>query len=107
MVGWAELAVAALVALRPSVPLLFLVAGWKVATEALFLAAGSPVWEFVERAGSYAAPLALAALIATRGRLVPHVQRQAATADPAPAGLAQTSYLRGASGAAFVGDDHA
>jgi hypothetical protein len=39
---------------------------WKVATESLFLLAGSPVWEIVERAGSFAAPLALALLLTRR-----------------------------------------
>jgi hypothetical protein len=34
-----------------------------MATEFLFVAAGAPIWEFVERAGSYAAPLALAVLL--------------------------------------------
>lgn len=51
------LAIAVLRARRPAFFLgVFL---WKVATESLFLAAGAPAWEFVERAGSYVAPLAL------------------------------------------------
>ena len=36
---------------------------WKIATETLYLAAGAPLWEVVERGGSYAAPLALALLL--------------------------------------------
>ena len=32
----------------------------------LFVVSGAPVWEFVERAGNYAAPLALAALMRYR-----------------------------------------
>jgi len=64
LVGWLELALAAWIALRPGVGVLLFVAAWKVATESLFLAAGHPIWEVVERAGSYAAPLALAVLIA-------------------------------------------
>lgn len=64
-VGWFEIGVAALVAFRPAVGLLLFVAIWKFATESLFLAAGAPMWEVVERAGSYAAPLALASLIAS------------------------------------------
>jgi hypothetical protein len=63
VVGWFELVLAALVAWRPMVGLLLFIAAWKLATETLFLAAGAPVWEVVERAGSYVAPLALAALI--------------------------------------------
>jgi hypothetical protein len=64
LVGWFELALAAAVAVRPAVGLLLFVAAWKLATESLFLAAGAPVWEVLERAGSYAAPLALAVLLA-------------------------------------------
>jgi hypothetical protein len=62
MVGWLEIALALGVAVRPVVGLLVFVAAWKIATESLFLISGAPIWEFVERAGSYAAPLALAAI---------------------------------------------
>ncbi len=62
IVGWFELALAAAVAIRPMAGLLVFVVGWKLATESLFLFAGAPVWELIERAGSYAAPLALAVL---------------------------------------------
>jgi hypothetical protein len=62
-IGWLEIAIAALAALRPSPWLLVLIAVWKIATESLWVPAGAPVWELVERAGSYAAPLALAALV--------------------------------------------
>jgi hypothetical protein len=74
LVGWFELALAAAIAIRPVTALLLFAAAWKLATESLFIAAGAPIWEFVERAGSYAAPLALAAMqmsdraIATPGR---------------------------------------
>ena len=63
VIGVFELALAAVVAMRPAMTLLFFVAGWKLATESLFISAGSPVWELVERAGSVAAPFALAVLI--------------------------------------------
>lgn len=63
LVGWFELALAASVAIRPYAGVLVFIAGWKLATESLFLFAGSPAWEVVERAGSYAAPLALAILL--------------------------------------------
>lgn len=66
LTGYIEMAVALVVALRPSITLLVLVAAWKLATEALFPLTGAPIWEFVERGGSYAAPLALAALMARR-----------------------------------------
>ncbi|MEP7001405.1 MAG: hypothetical protein ABI969_13055 [bacterium] len=63
IVGWFEVALAAVIAVRPTPGLLMFVAAWKVATESLFIVAGAPVWEVVERAGSFAAPLALAALM--------------------------------------------
>jgi hypothetical protein len=39
---------------------------WKLGTEALRPLAGEPIWEFIERGGSYGAPLALAWLQARR-----------------------------------------
>ncbi len=63
VVGWFEMVLAAAIAARPTVGLLLFVAAWKLATESLFVVAGAPIWEFVERAGSYAAPLALAVLL--------------------------------------------
>lgn len=66
MVGWFEIALAVAVALRPMAGVLVFVAVWKLATELLFVPAGAPIWEVVERAGSYAAPLALAALVTAR-----------------------------------------
>jgi hypothetical protein len=69
LVGWLEIALAVAVAVRPAVGLLLFVAAWKLATESLWIVAGAPIWEFVERGGSYAAPLALAALVIwERGR---------------------------------------
>ncbi|MEW5915284.1 MAG: hypothetical protein AB1762_02710 [Gemmatimonadota bacterium] len=62
-IGWFELLLAAVIAARPFVPVLLFACVWKLATESLFIAAGAPVWEFVERAGSYAAPLALASVL--------------------------------------------
>jgi len=63
VLGWFEICLATAVAARPTVPLLLFVAAWKLASESLWIATGAPIWEFVERAGSYAAPLALAALM--------------------------------------------
>ncbi len=63
LVGWFEIAIAVAIAVRPFVGLLIFVAVWKFATESLFIVAGAPMWELVERAGSIAAPLALGALI--------------------------------------------
>jgi hypothetical protein len=64
VVGFVEMAAAIAVAMRPSIAPLILIAVWKIASESLWLVTGAPVWEFVERGGSYAAPLALAALLA-------------------------------------------
>jgi hypothetical protein len=61
--GWAEMIAAVIIVVRPNAPLLLGVVGWKMATEALYPVSGSPIWEFVERAGSYAAPLALALIL--------------------------------------------
>jgi phosphohistidine phosphatase SixA len=66
LIGWAELLLAATLLLRPSAGVAALAVAWKLATESLWLVDGSPVWEFVERAGSYAAPLAVA-IVAVRG----------------------------------------
>jgi hypothetical protein len=61
--GWAEIAIAALVLIRPTIGLCVFIAVWKLATESLFIAAGAPVWEWIERGGSYTAPLALALVL--------------------------------------------
>ena len=66
-IGWTEMGVALLVIVLPNPSLLIGIAAWKIATEALFPIAGSPIWEFIERGGSYAAPLALALLTLHRG----------------------------------------
>lgn len=58
-VGAFEIALAAAVVVKPVPGLLLGILGWKLATEALFPFTGAPFWEFVERAGSYVAPLAL------------------------------------------------
>jgi hypothetical protein len=81
-VGAFEFALVVLVLAKPAPFALVFVCLWKIASESLFLVAGSPVWEVIERFGSYAAPLALAILLArnaprfsppsfNRGRLNP------------------------------------
>ena len=62
-VGAFEFFLAALVFLRPRPGLFMLICLWKIATESLFLVAGAPVWELIERFGSYTAPLALVILL--------------------------------------------
>lgn len=68
LAGWFELALAAVIAVRPIAGILVFITAWKLATEFLFVLAGDPIWEFIERAGSYAAPLALAILLGTGAR---------------------------------------
>ena len=63
MAGWAEMIAAVVIAVRPNATLLLVVVAWKMATEALYPISGTPIWEFVERAGSYAAPLVLALIL--------------------------------------------
>ena len=77
--GWFEIGLAAAVAIRPSVGLLLFVFAWKLGTESLFITAGAPIWELVERAGSLAAPLALGFL--QKGR-----RRGGVVPDPNPPG---------------------
>lgn len=50
----------------PLVPLCLAISVWKMATEALFVVAGDPFWEWIERGGSYGAPLALALVMLAR-----------------------------------------
>jgi hypothetical protein len=59
LVGWFEIALGLAVLSRPARSLLVFVVGWKIGTEYLRPLAGEPMWEFIERGGSYAAPLAL------------------------------------------------
>ena len=75
LAGILDLVLAAGVLLRPSTALLVGVCAWKLATENLFLLAGSPAWEVIERLGSYTAPLGLAFLLA---------RERAATSDTKP-----------------------
>jgi hypothetical protein len=77
MVGWFEIALAVAVAFRPSAGLFVFVAAWKLATESLFMVAGAPAWEFIERAGSYAAPLAMYVLMKTSGLALEYERRAA------------------------------
>jgi hypothetical protein len=62
--GGFEILLAGVVLARPGVGVLVFVAVWKLATEALWMGAGAPAWEWIERAGSYAAPAGAALLAA-------------------------------------------
>jgi hypothetical protein len=59
VVGWFEIALGFAVVAWPGPGLLLLAFVWKIGTEWLRPMAGEPIWEFIERGGSYAAPLAL------------------------------------------------
>jgi phosphohistidine phosphatase SixA len=63
--GVFELALAFACIMRPSAPIFAAAALWKVGTESLFVGAGSPIWEFIERGGSYVAPFTAAMLVTT------------------------------------------
>jgi hypothetical protein len=63
MTGAAEVAAAVLVLVWPNRLLCLLIVAWKLFTETLFLTSGAPLWELVERGGSYGAPLALFVLL--------------------------------------------
>jgi hypothetical protein len=64
--GAMEIGAALLLYAHPTRSLCLLIFGWKLGTEMLFLTTGAPVWEVVERGGSYGAPLALFALLQFR-----------------------------------------
>lgn len=65
LIGLAEMLAALLVVVAPTPALLLTIVAWKIGSEMLFPLSGAPVWEFVERGGSYAAPLALVFLLGT------------------------------------------
>jgi hypothetical protein len=67
--GGVEIALAVAVLVAPAWPLLLLVFAWKVGTELLFPLTGDYVWEFIERGGSYGAPLAMMILLRAAGRM--------------------------------------
>ena len=60
LAGWFECGLGLLVLAWPARGVLLIVFAWKLGTEALRPLAGEPIWEFIERGGSYGAPLALA-----------------------------------------------
>jgi hypothetical protein len=60
LAGWFECGLGLLVFARPARGVLLFAFAWKLGTEALRPLAGEPIWEFIERGGSYGAPLALA-----------------------------------------------
>ena len=59
LVGWFEIGLGLLVLALPVPAVLIFAFVWKVGFELLRPMVGEPFWEFIERGGSYAAPLAL------------------------------------------------
>lgn len=63
-IGWFEIALGVATLIRPLPALLYFVTAWKLAREVLYPVTGIPplypIFEFIERGGSYACPLALA-----------------------------------------------
>lgn len=74
VVGVFECLFALAVLCKPDPRLLYGVLVWKLATEFLNPMSGSPFWVFVEHGGSYAAPLALALLVARARAVAPATQ---------------------------------
>ena len=60
LAGLFECALGLLVLVWPTRGVLLFVFAWKLGTEVFRPLAGEPIWEFIERGGSYGAPLALA-----------------------------------------------
>ena len=59
VLGIAEIGFGLFVLIRPLRPILLIVMVWKLTTELIYPLSGDYVFEFVERAGSFGAPLAL------------------------------------------------
>ena len=97
--GWIEMAMALVVLAHPRVSVLLIIAGWKLATELLYPMAGAPIWEVIERGGSYGAPLALAVLVHRRAacaggaRIASASGRIRATVTRAVLGLAAVTCM--------------
>jgi hypothetical protein len=66
MVGGLEIVLVVAILVAPFPNLLLGICVWKMVTEALFITAGSLPFEWIERAGSYMAPLALYSLMVTK-----------------------------------------
>jgi hypothetical protein len=64
--GAVELAMAFFILVEPTATLCLTAFAWKLATESLFFVVGAPVWEFVERGGSYGVPLVLGLWLLSR-----------------------------------------
>jgi hypothetical protein len=65
-IGWFEVVLGIVATAWPLPPLLLFILAWRLATEMLYPVSGAPIWEFVERGGSYGAPLALYWILSRR-----------------------------------------
>jgi hypothetical protein len=88
LAGWFECGLGLLVLTWPARGVLLVVVALKLGTEALRPLAGEPIWEFIERGGSYGAPLALAWI---QGRRRP---ARVLRSEPAPSGSQPISTSR-------------
>lgn len=84
-IGWFEIALGFAVLAWPFAGLLVFIALWKIGCELLYPISGAPFWEFVERGGSYAAPLLLLALASLKHRAKSPAMGQIVTPKGAPA----------------------
>ena len=82
--GWVEIVLGIAVFFQVPAGVLSLIAAWKILSESLYPLTGGPVWEFVERGASYAAPLALYLL--QEWTAVPAIRSQHRAVRPAAAG---------------------
>jgi hypothetical protein len=94
VVGWCEIVLGIAVLVKPLRGLLLFVLVWKVGTELLRPLAGEPIWQFVERAGAYAAPLALLVIL-TWQRRVGRVTLTDPVASSAAVGMEAPRQARG------------
>jgi hypothetical protein len=71
LIGGFEIFLGLFVLIRPFRPVLIFITAWKILTELLYPISGTPIWEFVERFGSYGAPVALFLLLTLKKTVSP------------------------------------
>ena len=91
IVGWFEIALGVVILALPVPAVLMFAFTWKVGSELLRPMAGEPFWEFVERGGSYAAPLALLYVQGWVGQGVEPDRAGRTRGRPTPDGVAPPS----------------
>lgn len=83
-VGIMEILVGIVVFVKPYYSLLIFIFAWKLFTEFLFPMSGTPIYEWIERAGSYAAPLALMFLMSYYSPVGDSIKRVFKRKEPGP-----------------------